>query len=356
MNVSLEWLLIFLTVPISLLLVAFFWPECGILARLKRWIAALQRRHEEDALKSLFNLQKEGHPVSIGELNGSLNRRKSFVIKLVGRMKQQGLIEQLETGLKLTASGKRLALQIVRAHRLWERYLADEARMPLEQIHGVAHHREHGMTLDQVDELDAALGYPSSDPHGDPIPNPSGEMRRLPGDAVSLTVWVPGEWGRIAHLEDEPPPVFARLLDSGLQVGKVVTLLEETPTGFVLTDGENELVVDPSIAGNVYLQLFEKEQVRKVDGISLAELPNHAAAEILELDESCQGFTRRRFLDLGLTPGTEIYPELQNFFGEPRAYRVRGTLIALRNAQAAKIWVRPLDRFYNAGSQVDSEE
>jgi len=60
------------------------------------------------------------------------------------------------------------------------------------------------------------------------------------------------------------------------------------------------------------------------------------------LDNAVQGFTRRRFLDLGLTPGTKIYPELGNFFNDPRAYRVRGTLIALRKDQAAQIWVRPV--------------
>ncbi|NTU77542.1 MAG: ferrous iron transport protein A [Alphaproteobacteria bacterium] len=64
--------------------------------------------------------------------------------------------------------------------------------------------------------------------------------------------------------------------------------------------------------------------------------------EIISLDDAVQGFTRRRFLDLGLTPGTMIYPELGNFFGDPRAYRVRGTLIALRKDQAAQIWVKPI--------------
>ena len=64
--------------------------------------------------------------------------------------------------------------------------------------------------------------------------------------------------------------------------------------------------------------------------------------EIVTLDEAVQGFTRRRFLDLGLTPGTVVYPELKNFFGDPRAYRVRGTLIALRKDQAAQIWVKPI--------------
>jgi Fe2+ transport system protein FeoA len=73
----------------------------------------------------------------------------------------------------------------------------------------------------------------------------------------------------------------------------------------------------------------------------LAELKTDQPAEILMLDDAVQGFTRRRFLDLGLTPGTKILPELGNFFGDPRAYRVRGTLIALRKDQAARIWVKP---------------
>jgi Fe2+ transport system protein FeoA len=72
-------------------------------------------------------------------------------------------------------------------------------------------------------------------------------------------------------------------------------------------------------------------------------LKDRAQAEIAALDDACQGFTRRRFLDLGLTPGTAIYPELTNAFGDPRAYRVRGTLVALRKDQAAQIWVKPIN-------------
>jgi Fe2+ transport system protein FeoA len=62
---------------------------------------------------------------------------------------------------------------------------------------------------------------------------------------------------------------------------------------------------------------------------------------VLDIDESCQGFTRRRFMDLGLTPGALVRPELSNAFGDPRAYRIRGTLIALRKDQAAMVLVRP---------------
>ncbi|NOH02145.1 MAG: ferrous iron transport protein A [Chloroflexi bacterium] len=80
----------------------------------------------------------------------------------------------------------------------------------------------------------------------------------------------------------------------------------------------------------------------KREAIPLAELAQDQRAQIVALDDAVQGFTRRRFLDLGLTPGATIYPELANFFGEPRAYRVRGTMIALRNDQASQIWVKPI--------------
>jgi Fe2+ transport system protein FeoA len=76
--------------------------------------------------------------------------------------------------------------------------------------------------------------------------------------------------------------------------------------------------------------------------LSLADLNHGQKAEIISLDDSVQGFSRRRFLDLGLTPGTVIAPELKNFFGDPRGYRVRGTLIALRREQAAKILIKTI--------------
>jgi Fe2+ transport system protein FeoA len=80
----------------------------------------------------------------------------------------------------------------------------------------------------------------------------------------------------------------------------------------------------------------------RLNAVPLASLTQDQKGEIVQLDDAVQGFTRRRFLDLGLTPGTTIYPELGNFFGDPRAYRVRGTLIALRKDQAAQIWVKPV--------------
>jgi DtxR family Mn-dependent transcriptional regulator len=331
-----------LLVIAGFLLTAIFWPNRGILARWRTWRMAVARQQVEDALKYLFNQQQEGRNSSADALSGALQLSGRESLDLISRMQAQGLLEQRQRDLMLSASGQRWALQIVRAHRLWERYLADEARMPLEQIHGEAHQREHGMTSEQVDALDAALGHPLSDPHGDPIPDAQGSLRQRSGEEVPLSVWKAGERGKITHLEDEPPVAYAQLLASGLQIGKTITLLESTPDKMVLMDGENELVIDRAIAANVFLAPIVEAKAKMAGSIMLYELPNRAIAEVVELDERCQGFTRRRFLDLGLTPGTRIYPELENAFKEPRAYRLRGTLIALRKDQAAHIWVRPI--------------
>ena len=251
-------------------------------------------------------------------------------------MQSQGLIEQHRSRLHLTTEGQRWALQIVRAHRLWERYLADEARLPLEQIHEMAHRLEHKSSPAQIDDLDAALGHPSRDPHGDPIPNAAGEMRK-PGAtatlASALTDWTVGERGRIVHLEDEPPVAYAQLIAEGLRVDQWVTVLEKDSARITLTDGQREITIAPAIAANVYLEKPAEAESEPEGMIPLSELKSRLVARIVKLDERCQGFTRRRFLDLGLTPGHRDLPGAGKFL--PRAARLPRARHADRTAQRA---------------------
>ncbi len=328
-------------VVIALLVVLIvFWPRLGLLARYRSAQKTEMRQQVEDALKYIFNLQQERKEPTEGGLAAALGFSQARTAGLTQRMRGQDLIEPGGPVLKLTETGQRWALQVIRAHRLWERYLADEARMPLSKIHQFAHQREHGMTQQQVNDLDAALGHPLFDPHGDPIPNAAGRIREQ-SKTFSLTDMAVGASGKIAHLEDEPPLAYAQLIAMGLSVGQGVSVLARTPEKIVLSDGENEYTLAPAIAANVSLSAAEESRAPRAEGVvPLSHLASQSAGEIVMLDEACQGFTRRRFLDLGLTPGTKVSPELDNAFREPRAYRVRGTLIALRNDQADMIWVR----------------
>lgn len=322
-----------------LLLAAVFLPRWGLLALTRRWLAAQQRERVEDALKTALDQQWENRPLSLRGLADYLHISDGAAQRLVENMQAQGLLKRNGSELALTAVGEQAALQIMRAHRLLERYLAYEARMPLEKVHRTAHRMEHTLTPAQVDELDAAMGFPSRDPHGDPIPSASGEVPGAP--CTPLTEWPTDLPARIIHLEDEPPLAYAQILAEGLHLGQVLRILESTPERLVLSDGENEYRLAPAVAANINVEPLG-EMVLLGEGVMpLHELAYDQKAEIVSLDEECQGFTRRRFLDLGLTPGTLIYPELLNSFGDPRAYRLRGTLIALRKEQAAQIWVRP---------------
>lgn len=323
-----------------LLIASIFIPRVGLIAIYKTFRAARERELVEDALKHLLDREQHGRQASPESLAGTLNLQRSRITRLIEDMETQGLLESRGSDVHLTTQGERWALHVVRAHRLWERYLTDEARMPLGKIHGESERREHSLTEAQLDDLDAALGHPTRDPHGDPIPTREGTL--LKAEGMPLTAWQSESPARIVHLEDEPALAFEQILAAGLRLGQTIRILDRNPQRYLLTDGETEFRLAPAVAANVSVAPLPESEMAKANAISLAELTYDQRAEIIVLDEAVQGFTRRRFLDLGLTPGTVVYPELQNFFGDPRAYRVRGTLIALRKDQAAQIWVKPV--------------
>jgi DtxR family Mn-dependent transcriptional regulator len=323
---------------VIVLLIITFAPRFGFLAQYKKYRAAKERERVEDALKHLLDREQQGRHASPESLAGTLNMQRGHITRLIEGMETQGLLESRGADLHLTTQGERWAMHVVRAHRLWERYLVDEARMPLHQIHDEAQRREHSFTDAELDELDAALGHPTRDPHGDPIPTRDGKMNQPEG--TPITTWQTDQPARIVHIEDEPDLAYQQILAAGLRLGQVVRVLEKTTSRYLLSDGESEYRLAPAVASNVHVAALTTSEMKEREAITLAELAHDQRGEIVILDAAVQGFTRRRFLDLGLTPGTMIYPELKNFFGDPRAYRVRGTLIALRKDQAAQIWVK----------------
>ncbi|NOH02146.1 MAG: hypothetical protein HND47_09415 [Chloroflexi bacterium] len=199
------------------LLIIIFTPRVGLLAMYKAFRASQAREQVEDALKHLLDREQQGRHASPESLGGTLDLPRQKATRLIEDMETQGLLESRGAELHLTAEGERWALHVVRAHRLWERYLADEARMPLNQIHNEAHRREHSLTDAQLDELDAALGHPTHDPHGDPIPSRVGKINRVEG--MPLTAWQADRPARIVHLEDEPAIAYQQILAAGLRPG-----------------------------------------------------------------------------------------------------------------------------------------
>jgi len=325
---------------LAALALAWTLPRYGVAARLRRWRDVRHRVRVEDALKHVLAAKQRGVAATAQSVGGSLDIGASAASALIEEMEREGLIESRASALTLTAEGREYALQVVRAHRLWERYLDDETDLPLTAIHLAADRAEHRLTADQADRLDAALGHPPTDPHGDPIPTTEGRIAPFPG--VPLTDCPVGDEVEVTHLEDEPPGVFETLVAAGLARGTIIRVSDRKP-GQVRLEVEDRPVVLPAVAAaNVHVGPPRAPESAPLDVIPLARVARGQAAEVIAIDDRVRGLTRRRLLDLGVTPGTVIRPELEPLFGRPRAFRIRETLVALRDEQAEGILVRVL--------------
>jgi len=294
----------------------------------------------EDALHALHEAESQGLRATVSALAGSLGGGRKRILRLVEEMQRRNLVEVRGEELRLTEAGQEYALQVVRAHRLWERYFADEARMPLGRVHQAAHSAEHRLTGEELDALEAHLGHPQTDPHGDPIPTSAGEIAQMEG--TPLGEWPVGTAATVLHIEDEHPSLLDQILTAGLHPERVIRVEASGPAGVTVHDGEKEYTLPSMAAANVLVgpgpeAIPEGQRLR-----TLADLGMRERAEIVEIDPRVQGFSRRRLLDLGLTPGTRVEPDLHSAFSDLRAYRVRGTLVALRRDQASGIRVRPV--------------
>lgn len=319
--------------------VALIAPRWGLLPQVVAHQRQLARERVENALKHLLRQETDGQAATLASLQGALRLGDRGLMALVSRLAADGRVRVDGSRLRLTAEGERVALHVVRAHRLWEAYLADEVGVPLGELHAQAERAEHRLSPADLDRLSASLGHPEVDPHGDPIPRRDEALPLSPG--TPLLDWPLATPGRIVHLEDEPPLAFAQLAAEGLRLGQSVRVIERTPTRVVLSDGESEYRLAPMLAANVHVAPPAEARAGRPAGvIRLSDLPWGAGAEVVALDPSLRGFVRRRLLDLGFTPGTRVASGLRTFTGDPRAYRVRGTTIALRTDQAAGVLVK----------------
>lgn len=313
------------------LAVLLFWPGWGLARRWLRGLEDSDRVRVEDALKHLWDCEYRQVPGSLQSLAGALELPGHRAVELVARLERLELVRREGETLHLTSGGRSDALRVVRIHRLWERYLADETGLDAREWHPQAERREHRTTSEEAEALAATLGYPRFDPHGDPIPTPTGEVP--PPQGLPLTGVEVGADVEIVHIEDEPDAVFAQIVAAGLVPGMRLRVLERTPQRIRLAAETEELVLAPVVAANLTV-LPLAEPVPEVPTEPLSSLDLGERARVVGISAACRGPQRRRLLDLGVVPGTVIASELRSSGGDPTAYRIRGALIALRKDQA----------------------
>lgn len=312
------------------------WPESGLLWRLRRSSVLSERVWREDALKHIHQCELHGEKATHKSLAGALNTSLNQVAEILHDLEAHQLLRYRGAEFHLTGSGRDYALRIIRAHRLWEKYLADETGFAEADWHGQADRYEHILTPAETDALAARLGYPTHDPHGDPIPTASGEM--FYRERTPLTEMALDQPARIIHIEDEPETVYAQLVAEGLHVGMTLRVMEVSPQRVRFWAGGDEHILAPLLAANIAVcPLLEEEHIVEEAGSPLTSLKAGELAEVKAISQRIRGAERRRLMDLGILPGTPIEVEMHSPSGDPTAYRVRGAVIALRANQAENI-------------------
>jgi DtxR family Mn-dependent transcriptional regulator len=306
------------------------WPRRGVVARVRRVVRQTDRVRTEDAIKYLYHASSDGDVVRPEALAGALGVRHGLARQLLEQLTSMGFARVDRAGYTLTEAGRRDALRLVRTHRLIERWLADQTGVAPTEWHEWAEDAEHELTVAETEDLAARLGQPRFDPHGDPIPTAAGE---LPADAPVLLGAVPvGEGGVIAHLEDEPAEAYAALGRDGLALGTRVVVRDRDATSVTIeVDGRSVMLsrlLEPAVS------VTQTRVARTERAHTLAELQPGESGRVARIALTCAGAQRRRLLDLGVVPGTEITAVLRSAGGDPVAYTIRGALIALRRQQA----------------------
>jgi DtxR family Mn-dependent transcriptional regulator len=291
----------------------------------------------EDALKHCYDCEEKGVGCSLHSLAGALGTSADGAARIVHRLEKSGLLRTSGSALQLTPEGRSGALRVIRVHRLWEYHLADETSLHETEWHTEAELQEHRMSPEEVERLAARMGNPGFDPHGDPIPSVRGEMPRRPG--IPLTDLPEGAGGRIVHLEDEPPAIYARLVGLGLYPGMPIRMIGAGRGEVrVAADGE-ERVLRSTEARNVTVAPLTGMAPTASPRRTLDMLRQGETARVRGISEALRGQQRRRLMDMGIVSGTPITAELVSLGGDPTAYRVRGTLVALRRKQSEQVFI-----------------
>ncbi len=214
---------------------------------------------EENYLKAILKLsQRERGPVTTGALAAEMQTTAPSVTDMLKRLSEKQLATyEKYYGVQLTDEGRRVATALVRRHRLWEVFLTQKLGFAWDEVHDMAEQLEHVHYPELIERLEAFLGYPTVDPHGDPIPNAKGEW---PGSSRQLlsTLNV-GEWAVIVGVDDHSA-AFLKYLDRlGLALGdriKVVDRVEfDGSLQVLLLDQGRELMLSDKVVRSLFVAL-----------------------------------------------------------------------------------------------------
>lgn len=217
----------------------------------------------EDYAKAIFSLQtRSEEPVSTNALAERLGITPGSVSAMLKRLGELGVITHVPyRGVRLTDDGRRIALEVIRHHRLLESYLAEALGMSWDRVHAEAEVLEHVLSEDLEALIAAKLGHPTVDPHGDPIPTVELELEEPLTDRMESLQ--PGDQGLFVRVSDSDPEMLRYLAERGIAPGERFVVRDRQPFGgplFVLF-GEREHAIGGDLAGAMRVEVDSSQSV-----------------------------------------------------------------------------------------------
>ncbi|HET8911653.1 MAG TPA: metal-dependent transcriptional regulator [Ktedonobacteraceae bacterium] len=215
-----------------------------------------------DCLKVIYAMQERGQKVSTSAVSERLGVSDATVTLLFKDFAVAGWVEHTPYhGVHLTPLGERKAMEVIRHHRLLELYLARALGYSWDKVHAEADKLEHVISEEFEEKLDALLGYPTVDPHGDPIPSKEGVVSLRKGQA--LTAMTEGQSATVLRIQDQDSEKLCYLGELGLYPDTPVALVKRNPFGGPLvilvgsTDKQKEQILGAELAEHIIVSLPE---------------------------------------------------------------------------------------------------
>ncbi|MBK0379552.1 metal-dependent transcriptional regulator [Mucilaginibacter segetis] len=209
---------------------------------------------EENYLKAIYKLSLQGNSVSTNQIATALATKASSVTDMMRKLAEKMLINYTRyQGVSLTETGQKVAINIIRKHRLWEYFLVEKLNFKWDEVHEMAEEMEHISSNELIDRLDEFMGHPARDPHGDPIPDSNGNFKKI--DLKPIATIAVNEGGVISGVRDHSAVFLQYLEKQQLTIGKHITVKDiiAYDNTVVLQMDNNTLQISREVANNLLI-------------------------------------------------------------------------------------------------------
>ncbi|MFT3903130.1 MAG: metal-dependent transcriptional regulator [Niabella sp.] len=180
---------------------------------------------EENYIKAIFHLQEGKKAVTTNELADYLQTKPASITDMLKKLAQKKIVGyKAYYGCTLSSEGRKIALSIIRRHRLWEYFLSQKLGMNWDEVHDLAEQLEHVSSEKLIDSLDNFLGHPRFDPHGDPIPDKTGKM--ITEQQASLANLKENSKGKVSQIGNQSSEILSLLEENGIALGTHIEIIK----------------------------------------------------------------------------------------------------------------------------------